>query len=88
MPLQVSLSPPPLQPLGTWCNQVAFMQLMGLVDEDHAVSFNIQQAEDFPTQDEQLQLLQTAIDHNYYPKYRQLFALVAREILMLIDTMN
>ena len=56
--------------VGNTSNQVKFMQLMGLVDDDDNISIS-QPPTDFPVEDEQLLLLQTAIDHTYYPQHRQ-----------------
>ena len=53
---------------GNTSNQVKFMQLMGLVDDDDNISIS-QPPTDFPVEDEQLLLLQTAIDHTYYPPH-------------------
>ena len=55
---------------GNTSNQVKFMQLMGLVDDDDNISIS-QPPTDFPVEDEQLLLLQTAIDHTYYPQHGQ-----------------
>ena len=55
---------------GDCSNQVKFMQIMGLVGEDATVSEGQEHAPPFPVDDEQLKLLQTAMDHNLDPYYQ------------------
>ena len=51
-------------------NQVKFMQIMGLVGEDATISEGQEHAPPFPVDDEQLKLLQTAMDHDLHPCYQ------------------
>ena len=49
---------------------ISFMRLMGLVDNDAAISEGQEDLGDTPIDDEFIKILTLTISHIYYPKYR------------------